>query len=80
VNKNQKNLLVKQMMSLLDELVGQYLVHKHPLIKKSDNIDTGWGGEGKRKMSVNWLFMVEKPTRKEVESFVRGYVERMSEP
>ena len=31
-------------MKVLDELSEKYFIHKRPTIKKSDNLEHGWGG------------------------------------
>jgi hypothetical protein len=32
-------------MKVLDELSEKYFIHKRPTIKKSDNLELGWGGK-----------------------------------
>jgi hypothetical protein len=78
MTKDEKTKLVNQIMIILDSLSEDYLIHSPPLIKKSDNIERGWGGNGKRKTTINFVFQTEKPTRKEIESRVKGYVDLMS--
>lgn len=75
----ERKKLVNQVMVVMDELVEEYLIHRQPLIKKSDNVQTGWNSPSKRKTTVNWTFQMEKPTRKEVEMKVRQVVEMMAE-
>jgi hypothetical protein len=77
MTKDEKSRLTKQVMLILDELSDEYLIHKQPLIKKTDNIETGWGGNGKRKTTINFLFQTEKPTRKEIETRVKGLIDSM---
>jgi len=77
MTKEQKTRLVHQIMAVLDGLSEEYLIHKQPLIKKSDSIDMGWG-RGK-KMTINFVFQTIKPTRGEIESWVKGHVDRLSE-
>lgn len=50
-------------MKVLDELSERYFIHKRPTIKKSDNLELGWGGSGGRKTTVNFTFVTEKPLR-----------------
>jgi hypothetical protein len=62
-------------MKVLDELSKRYFIHKAPLIKKSDNLELGWGGKGGRKTMVNFTFITERPTRSEIEREVNGILE-----
>ena len=62
-------------MKVLDELSERYFIHKAPLIKKSDNLELGWGGKGGRKTTVNFTFITERPTRSEIEREVKGILE-----
>lgn len=73
-NRSQLNQVV---MSVLDELSEQYFIHKRPTIKKSDNLDLGWGGSGGRKTTVSFGFVTEKPTRKEMETEVKLILEKL---
>jgi len=41
-------------MKVLDELSEKYFIHKRPTIKKSDNLELGWGGKGGRKTTINF--------------------------
>ena len=52
-------------MKVLDELSERYFIHRPPMIKKSDNLERGWGG--RRKHTINFVFQTEKPTRAEME-------------
>jgi hypothetical protein len=62
-------------MKVLDELSERYFIHKRPTIKKSDNLELGWGGSGGRKTTVNFTFITERPTRGEIEKDVKGILE-----
>ena len=62
-------------MKVLDELSQRYFIHKAPLIKKSDNLELGWGGKGGRKTTVNFTFITERPTSSEIERDVKGILE-----
>ena len=62
-------------MKVLNELSERYFIHKAPLIKKSDNLELGWGGKGGRKTTVNFTFITERPTRSEIEREVKGILE-----
>jgi hypothetical protein len=64
-------------MKVLDELSERYFIHKAPLIKKSDNLEHGWGGKGGRKTTVNFTFITERPTRSEIEREVKGILEEL---
>ena len=64
-------------MKVLDELSERYFIHKAPLIKKSDNLEIGWGGRGGRKTTVNFTFITERPTRSEIEREVKGILEEL---
>jgi hypothetical protein len=64
-------------MKVLDELSERYFIHKAPLIKKSDNLELGWGGKGGRKTTVNFTFITERPTRSEIERDVKGILEEL---
>ena len=64
-------------MKVLDELSERYFIHKRPTIKKSDNLELGWGGNGSRKTTVNFTFVTEKPTRSEIEREVKGILEEL---
>jgi len=64
-------------MKVLDELSKWYFIHKAPLIKKSDNLELGWGGKGGRKTTVNFTFITERPTRSEIEREVKGILEEL---
>ena len=75
MTREQRTRLVNQIMVVMDELVKDYLIHKQPLIKKSDNIATGWNTPRRRKNTLNWVFQLEKPTRKEVETRVKGIID-----
>ena len=44
-------------MKVLDELSEKYFIHKRPTIKKSDNLELGWGGKGGRKTTINFTFI-----------------------
>lgn len=52
-------------MKVLDELSEKYFIHRPPMIRKSDNLELGWGG--RRKQTINFVFQTEKPTRAEME-------------
>ena len=62
-------------MKVLDELSEKYFIHKRPTIKKSDNLEFGWGGKGGRKTTINFTFITERPTRSEIEKEVKGILE-----
>ena len=62
-------------MKVLDELSEKYFIHKRPTIKKSDNLELGWGGKGGRKTTVNFTFITERPERSEIEREVKGILE-----
>jgi hypothetical protein len=62
-------------MKVLDELSERYFIHKRPTIKKSDNLEMGWGGRGGRKTTVNFTFITERPTRSEIEREVRSILQ-----
>ena len=62
-------------MKVLDELSEKYFIHKRPTIKKSDNLELGWGGKGGRKTTINFTFITERPTRSEIEKEVKGILE-----
>ena len=62
-------------MKVLDELSEKYFIHKRPTIKKSDNLELGWGGSGGRKTTINFTFITERPTRSEIEKDVKGILE-----
>jgi hypothetical protein len=62
-------------MKVLDELSERYFIHKRPTIKKSDNLELGWGGSGGRKTTVNFTFITERPTRTEIEREIKSILE-----
>ena len=64
-------------MKVLDELSEKYFIHKRPTLKKSDNLELGWGGNGGRKTTVNFTFVTEKPTRSEMEKEVKMILEEI---
>lgn len=64
-------------MKVLDELSEKYFIHKRPTLKKSDNLELGWGGNGGRKTTVNFTFVTEKPTRSEMEKEVKNILEEI---
>ena len=64
-------------MKVLDELSEKYFIHKRPTIKKSDNLELGWGGKGGRKTTINFTFITERPERSEIEREVKGILEEM---
>ena len=64
-------------MKVLDELSDRYFIHKRPTIKKSDNLELGWGGNGGRKTTINFTFVTEKTTRSEIEREVKGILEEL---
>ena len=59
-------------MKVLDELSEKYFIHTRPTIKKSDNLELGWGGKGGRKTTINFTFITERPERPEIERDVKG--------
>ena len=62
-------------MQVLDELSEKYFIHRPPMIRKSDNLTLGWGQ--KRKTSINFAFVTEKPNRKEIETEVKLILENL---
>lgn len=64
-------------MKVLDELSEKYFIHKRPTLKKSDNLELGWGGNGGRKTTVNFTSVTEKPTRSEMEKEVKNMLEEI---
>ena len=64
-------------MKVLDELSEKYFIHKRPTLKKSDNLELGWGGNGGRKTTINFTFVTEKPTRSEMEKEVKMILEEI---
>jgi hypothetical protein len=62
-------------MKVLDGLSEKYFIHKRPTIKKSDNLELGWGGKGGRKTTINFTFITERPERSEIEREVKGILE-----
>ncbi len=62
-------------MKVLDELSEKYFIHKRPTIKKSDNLELGWGGKGGRKTTINFTFITERPERSEIEREVKGILD-----
>jgi hypothetical protein len=76
MTKDDKDRLVNQIMVVLDGFSEEFFIHKPPMLKKSDSLNLGWG-KGK-KTTINFVFQTVKPTRAEVVSWVKGYVERMS--
>jgi len=68
-----KKALQSILMDFMDDVVEDYFVFNKPLIKKSDNLNDGMGwGSGSKKL-VNFTFQVNKPTRKDMKSFVEAY-------
>ena len=64
-------------MKVLDGLSEKYFIYKRPTIKKSDNLELGWGGKGGRKTAINFTFITERPERSEIEREVKGILEEM---
>lgn len=64
-------------MKVLNELSGKYFIHKRPTIKKSNNLEQGWGGKSGRKTTINFTFITERPTRSEIEKDVKGILEAL---
>lgn len=64
-------------MKVLNELSEKYFIHNRPTIKKSDNLELGWGGNGGRKTTINFTFITEKPTRSEIEREVKEILEEL---
>ncbi len=68
-----KKALQSILMDFMDDVVEDYFVFNKPLIKKSDSMNDGMGwGSGNKKL-VNFTFQVDKPTRKDMKSFVEAY-------
>jgi hypothetical protein len=61
-------------MKVLDELSGKYFIHNRPTIKKSDNLEHGWGRNGGRKTTINFTFITERPTSSQIEKDIKGIV------
>ncbi len=70
---NRKSEVQAIVMQVLDELSEKYFIHRPPTIRKSDNLTLGWGN--KRKTSINFAFVTEKPNRKEIETEVKIILE-----
>ena len=69
-----KKALTHIMMDFMDDFVEEYFVFNKPLIKKQDNLNDGQGyGNDKRKM-INFTLQVDKPSRKDVKSYVDAYL------
>jgi hypothetical protein len=72
---NKKNEVAQIVMLVLDQLSERYFIHRPPVIRKSDNLTLGWGN--KRKTSINFAFVTEKPNRKEIETEVKLILENL---
>lgn len=75
MSSNRKAEVTQIVMLVLDELSEKYFIHRPPMIRKSDNLTLGWGN--KRKTSINFAFVTEKPNRKEIESEVKLILESL---
>jgi len=75
LSKVEKSKYVNVIMTVLDELVEDYHLSKVNLIKKTDNFRNGYGGKGQRKVTLNWVVQMEKPTREEILQRVKGAVD-----
>ena len=82
--KDDQKKLVDVMMSFMDEFVQRYYVCDPPVIKKSDNIDLGYrqpsqrelkGHQTKKKQSINLAFQTTQPSRKEIEGWLKVWVQ-----
>jgi hypothetical protein len=68
-----KKQMVAVMMDFMDDFVETHFVFNEPLIKKQDNLNEGKGyGTDKRKL-INFMFQVDKPSRKDIKSYVEGW-------
>lgn len=72
---NKKTEVAQIVMLVLDQLSERYFIHRPPVIRKSDNLTLGWGN--KRKTSINFAFVTEKPNRKEIETEVKLILENL---
>lgn len=69
-----KKVMEMVIQKCIDELVEDYMLFKSPVIKKSDDISNFNGyGSGERK-SINFMFQCQKVSKREVETFVKNYV------
>lgn len=75
MSTNRKAEVTQIVMLVLDQLSEKYFIHRPPMIRKSDNLTLGWGN--KRKTSINFAFVTEKPNRKEIESEVKLILESL---
>jgi len=75
MNQIKKTEATQLIMAVLDELSEKYFIHRPPTIRKSDNLSLGWGN--KRKTSINFAFVTEKPNRKEIETEVKLILEQL---
>ena len=55
------------------EFVEEHFVFNEPIIKKQDSMNEGKGyGTDKRKL-INFMFQVDKPSRKDMKSWVESW-------
>jgi hypothetical protein len=64
-------------IKVLNELFELYFINKRPTIKKTDNLELGWGGPGSRKKTVNFTFITKGQTQTEIERDVKGILEEL---
>ena len=84
MEKDEQKKITDLMMSFLDEFVQRYYVSEHPTIKKSDSISPGYrpttqkelkGIQTKKRQSINFTFSTIQPSRKEIESWVKVWIQ-----
>ena len=69
-----KRTLTHIMMDFMDDFVEEYFVFNKPLIKKQDNLNDGQGYGSDKRQLINFTFQVNKPSRKDVKSFVEAHL------
>ena len=84
MDKDEQKKLIDLMMSFLDEFFERYYVSEYPTIKKSDSISPGYrpttqrelkGIQTKKRQSINFTFSTIQPSRKEIQSCVKVWLQ-----
>ena len=79
MNIEDKNKLIDILNTYTDKLFDKYYITNPPLLKKNDRVSLGYGGnKSKESESVNFVFKTTKPSKEEMRSQVKVFVEMLN--
>jgi len=79
MNVEDKTRLKEILNEYSDKLFERYYITNPPLIKKNDRVALGYGrNKNKESESINFVFKTTKPSKDEIKSFIKVFVDMLN--